>query len=451
MENQENNDKNGIIKKFNVIQSENEANNMFISKKFFEPKKIKIKDSQIKFITKKNFYFKIEDINENKKKPLDSITFNEGRWSKEEHEKFLEGIVLYGINWKKVKTLIGTRTSIQVRSHAQKFFYKMKTCKDESMGIDFTLNSICNIRDMISQIKKNNPNYNIINIFKYLTYKCDNFERSRKKIVVKNNNNFDYKKNELINQPNIINLKENDKNIYDNKFFFNQNHIFDEQKKMKETENFHDNISNSSSKMNNQNNIINILHNLLTINYYSNAYNFLLSNNLNFPNYDITNSVNKLLINFLISNNSLNNSNIINVNVLLSLALQNNILNNINNINFIQNIDNNINLKNVNCNYNINGISNNNIISNINNNNNENEIENGNNTDKIIQDFCIYIDKKNDIKNNIDNNNDGVDNKDNKDYNIKLNKGDFLYNYKENNNSPNENNCLNNNIPSQII
>ena len=451
MENQENNDKNGIIKKFNVIQSENEANNMFMSKKFFEPKKIKIKDSQIKFITKKNFYFKIEDTNECKKKTPDNIISNEGRWSKEEHEKFLEGIVLYGINWKKVKTLIGTRTSIQVRSHAQKFFYKMKTCKDESMGIDFTLNSICNIRDMISQIKKNNPNYNIINIFKYLTYKCDNFERSRKKIVVKNNNNFDYKKNELINQPNIINLKENDKNIYDNKFFFNQNHIFDEQKKMKETENFHDNISNSSSKMNNQNNIINILHNLLTINYYSNAYNFLLSNNLNFPNYDITNSVNKLLINFLISNNSLNNSNIMNENVLLSLALQNNILNNIYNINFIQNIDNNINLKNVNCNYNINGISNNNIISNINNNNNENEIENGNNTDKIIQDFCIYIDKKNDIKNNIDNNNDGVDNKDNKDYNIKLNKGDFLYNYKENNNSPNENNCLNNNIPSQII
>jgi SHAQKYF class myb-like DNA-binding protein len=451
MENEENKINYGIIKKFNVIQNENEENNMFISKKLYEPKKIKIKDSQIKFITKKNFYFKIEDTNECKKKPLDSITSNEGRWSKEEHEKFLEGIVLYGINWKKVKTLIGTRTSIQVRSHAQKFFYKMKTCKDVNMGIDFTLNSICNIRDMISQIKKNNPNYNIINIFKYLTYKCDNYERSRKKNALKNNNNFDYKKNELVNQPNIIDLKENDKNIYDNKFFFNQNNIFNEQKIMKETQNFHDNNSNSSSKMNNQNNIINILHNLLTINYYSNAYNFLLSNNLNFPNYDITNSVNKLLINFLISNNSLNNSNIINENVLLSLALQNNILNNINNINFIQNIDNNINLKNVNCNYNINGISNNNIISNINNNNNENEIENGNNTDKIIQDFCIYIDKKNDIKNNIDNNNDGVDNKDNKDYNIKLNKGDFLYNYKENNNSPNENNCLNNNIPSQII
>ena len=456
MENQENQNNYGIIKKFNVIQNENEGKNMFISKKLFEPKKLKIKDSQIKFITKKNFYFKIEDTNECKKKTPDNIISNEGRWSKEEHEKFLEGIVLYGINWKKVKTLIGTRTSIQVRSHAQKFFYKMKTCKDESIGIDFTLNSICNIRDMISQIKKNNPNYNIINIFKYLTYKCDNFEKSRKKIVVKNNNNFDYKKNELNNQPNIINLKENDINVYDNKFFFNQNHIYNEQKIMKETQNIHDNNSNSSSKMNNQNNMINILHNLLTINFYSNAYNFLLSNNVNFPNYDITNSVNKLLINFLITNNSLNNSNIINENVLLSLALQNNILNNINNINFIHNIDNNINLNNVNCNYNINDISNYNIISNINNENkngneNENEIENGNNTDKVSQDFFIYIDKNNDIKDNIDNNNDYIDNKDNKDSNIELNKEDFLYNNKENNISPNEKNYLNNNIPSQSI
>ena len=129
MENQESNEKNNIIKKFNVIQNENEANNMLISKKLFSPKKFKIKDSHIKFITKKHFYFKIEDTNACKKKSSDSIIANEGRWSKEEHEKFLEGIVRYGINWKKFRTLIGTRSSVQVRSHAQKFFYKMKTCK----------------------------------------------------------------------------------------------------------------------------------------------------------------------------------------------------------------------------------------------------------------------------------------------------------------------------------
>ena len=62
---------------------------------------------------------------------------------------FLQGISLYGNNWKKIKTLISTRTAKQVRSHAQKFFIKMKFCKDEVLGIDFTLNDICNIKDMI--------------------------------------------------------------------------------------------------------------------------------------------------------------------------------------------------------------------------------------------------------------------------------------------------------------
>jgi len=46
--------------------------------------------------------------------------FNNGRWSKEEHEKFLEAVKLYGRNWRKVQGYVGTRTSTQARSHAQK-------------------------------------------------------------------------------------------------------------------------------------------------------------------------------------------------------------------------------------------------------------------------------------------------------------------------------------------
>ena len=442
MENQENFGKINTIKKFNITQNENEANEVFIPKKLLGQKKLKMKDSQVKFIIKKNFYFRIDDNNECKKKISDSIAANEGRWSKEEHNKFLEGIVLYGINWKKVKTLIGTRTSIQVRSHAQKFFYKMKTCKDENLGIDFTLNSISNIRDMMNQIKNHNSNLNIINVFKFLAYKCDNLEKSRKKIVAKNNKNFDFnQKNEINNQSNIINLKENCSYMKDNNFFFNQNSNINEQKAMKETQNINDSVSNNILDINNQNNIINILQNLLTMNYYSNAYNFLLSNNINSQNYDITNNVNKLLINYIISNNSLNSSNLINENALLSLALQNNILNNINNINFIHN-NNNINLNNITNKNNIYGINNYNII---------NKINNGNNIDKIKDDFCIYTDKKdnNEIKdNNIDvkdNNIDNCNNKEDKDYNIDINKKDFQKNNMEKNNSTNEENSPNNN------
>ena len=46
-----------------------------------------------------------------------------GRWTKDEHERFLRGVALYGpVNWAKTTELIGTRTAEQVRSHAQKYF-----------------------------------------------------------------------------------------------------------------------------------------------------------------------------------------------------------------------------------------------------------------------------------------------------------------------------------------
>ena len=52
--------------------------------------------------------------------------FNNGRWTDEEHKKFLEGILEYGNEWKKVRKIIKTRTSTQARSHAQKFFLRIK-------------------------------------------------------------------------------------------------------------------------------------------------------------------------------------------------------------------------------------------------------------------------------------------------------------------------------------
>ena len=47
-----------------------------------------------------------------------------GRWTEDEHRSFKEGIKLYGRNWKLVAVHIGTRSSCQVRSHAQKHFMR---------------------------------------------------------------------------------------------------------------------------------------------------------------------------------------------------------------------------------------------------------------------------------------------------------------------------------------
>ena len=54
------------------------------------------------------------------------VQFNMGRWTEEEHKKFLKGIIEYGNNWKMVEQLIKTRSSSQARSHAQKYFVKVK-------------------------------------------------------------------------------------------------------------------------------------------------------------------------------------------------------------------------------------------------------------------------------------------------------------------------------------
>ena len=45
-----------------------------------------------------------------------------GPWTQEEHLKFLEAMALFGNNWPKVRSFIGTRVPTQIRSHAQKFY-----------------------------------------------------------------------------------------------------------------------------------------------------------------------------------------------------------------------------------------------------------------------------------------------------------------------------------------
>ncbi|KAF4030226.1 Myb-like DNA-binding domain [Phytophthora infestans] len=56
---------------------------------------------------------------------------NGGRWTELEHQSFLAGLRLYGREWKKVAAKIKTRTSAQIRSHAQKYFAKL--ARDDEM------------------------------------------------------------------------------------------------------------------------------------------------------------------------------------------------------------------------------------------------------------------------------------------------------------------------------
>jgi SHAQKYF class myb-like DNA-binding protein len=62
---------------------------------------------------------------------LSAFGGNHGRWTADEHERFLEGINQFGREWDKVQAVVKTRSLAQIRSHAQKYFLKIS--KNEEM------------------------------------------------------------------------------------------------------------------------------------------------------------------------------------------------------------------------------------------------------------------------------------------------------------------------------
>lgn len=55
-----------------------------------------------------------------------STATKDGHWTEEEHQLFLRSWEKYGKSWKKLSEIMKTRSNEQIRTHAQKYFNKLR-------------------------------------------------------------------------------------------------------------------------------------------------------------------------------------------------------------------------------------------------------------------------------------------------------------------------------------
>lgn len=114
-----------------------------------------VKKKEVNFILKKHKTSFIVSKTNYKKKEKNNIkkdnNLEKGRWKKEERIKFALALWEFGTDWKKIKNSIPTRTSKQIRSHAQKYLIKLN---NNLHLLDKSIKSSFNWEDTMSYLNK---------------------------------------------------------------------------------------------------------------------------------------------------------------------------------------------------------------------------------------------------------------------------------------------------------
>ena len=166
-----------ILNKLNPPSSENKKSGeeMDLSKSSPNISNISNINQLIDFDSKiKNGQLLVSTENEKEEENISSSLegeseYHSGRWTDEEHIKFIKGILEYGNEWKMVQKIIKSRTSTQARSHAQKFFLKLKNLlknKKISENPENLLNYIFNSNQQVDEILNlnNERRHKLLNI-----------------------------------------------------------------------------------------------------------------------------------------------------------------------------------------------------------------------------------------------------------------------------------------------
>ena len=143
-----------------------------------------------------------------------------GRWSQREHLLFVKGCLIYGNFWKKVKKYIKTRSCSQIRSHAQKYLYKLNKkyfLKDNQNNINLIFGKKLSEEEKIRLANKNKFNekdFEDAELYILYLFRGNKDRYRNKKFFMENiDNNFrrKKKKRKIISKEKIFDIKKKEK------------------------------------------------------------------------------------------------------------------------------------------------------------------------------------------------------------------------------------------------